>query len=56
MIGDIYTTPEELPATFYDYGGNLDFTEVRPGNTLYLPVFREGRLMVSLDLAIRDMT
>jgi len=50
MIGDIYTTPGSLPPTFYDHGGNMDFTEVRPGNTLYLPVFHEGGLLVLGDV------
>jgi amidase len=50
MIGDIYPTPAALPPTFYDHGGNMDFTEVRPGNTLHLPVFREGGLLVLGDV------
>jgi amidase len=50
MIGDIYTTPAELPAKFYDHGGNMDFTEIKPGNTLYLPVLREGGLLVLGDV------
>jgi amidase len=50
MIGDIYTTPATLPPTFDDHGGNMDFTEVRPGNTLYLPVFRAGGLLVLGDV------
>ncbi|MFQ5806051.1 MAG: acetamidase/formamidase family protein [Phycisphaerae bacterium] len=50
MVGDIYTTPAELTPTFYDHGGNMDFTEIRPGNTLYLPVFREGGLLVLGDV------
>jgi amidase len=50
MIGDIYVTPDRLPPTFYDHGGNMDFTEVRPGNTLYLPVSRDGGLLVLGDV------
>ncbi len=48
MIGDIYTTP--LKPVSYDHGGNMDFTEVRPGNTLYLPVFHKGGLLVLGDV------
>jgi amidase len=49
MIGDIYTTPLSEPE-YYDHGGNMDFTEIKPGNTLYLPVFREGGLLVLGDV------
>jgi len=49
MIGDIYTTPLSEPQ-YYDHGGNMDFTEIKPGNTLYLPVFREGGLLVLGDV------
>jgi len=48
MIGDIYTTPAS--PQYFDHGGNMDFTEVRPGNTLYLPVFYEGGLLVMGDV------
>jgi amidase len=48
MIGDIYTTPTS--SQYFDHGGNMDFTEVRPGNTLYLPVFHEGGLLVMGDV------
>jgi amidase len=48
MVGDIYTTP--LTPTYFDHGGNMDFTEVKPGNTLYLPVFHEGGLLVLGDV------
>ena len=48
MVGDIYTTP--VSPLFMDHGGNMDFTEVRPGNTLYLPVFHEGGLLVMGDV------
>ena len=52
VIGDIYTTPAKPPAECWDHdhGGNMDFTEVRPGNTLYLPVFRTGGLLVLGDV------
>jgi len=50
MVGDIYTTPPSPSPAFFDHGGNMDFTEVRPGNTLYLPVFREGGLLVLGDV------
>jgi len=50
MVGDIYTTPDPENIQFYDHGGNMDFTEVRPGNTLYLPVFHEGGLLVLGDV------
>jgi amidase len=48
MIGDIYTTPQT--PCFFDQGGNMDFTDVKPGNTLYLPVYREGGLLVLGDV------
>lgn len=54
MIGDIYTMPvTPLPPSDYeafDHGGNMDFTEIRPGNTLYLPVFHDGGLLVLGDV------
>lgn len=50
MIGDIYTTPENPDPPYFDHGGNMDCTEVRPGNTLYLPVFHEGGLLVLGDV------
>lgn len=50
MVGDIYTTPERPKDNCFDHGGNMDFTEVKPGNTLYLPVFRPGGLLVLGDV------
>ena len=50
IVGDIYTTPATLGARYNDLGGNMDFTEIRPGNTLYLPVEREGGLLVLGDV------
>jgi amidase len=49
MVGDIYTTPLDEPH-HYDHGGNMDCVEVKPGNTLYLPVLREGGLLVLGDV------
>lgn len=50
MIGDIYTTPLEAKGNYFDHGGNMDFPEVRPGNILFLPVYREGGLLVLGDV------
>jgi amidase len=50
MVGDIYTTPSTMYGSYYDHGGNMDFTEVKPGNVLYLPVFHEGGLLVLGDV------
>ncbi len=50
MIGDIYATPASAEAEYYDHGGNMDFVEVRPGNTLYLPVQHDGGLLVLGDV------
>lgn len=50
MIGDIYTVPSSPSPQYFDHGGNMDFTEVRPGNTLYLPVFHKGGLLVLGDV------
>lgn len=51
MIGDIYTTPTTPSgAHYYDCGGNMDFPEVRAGNTLYLPVQADGALLVLGDV------
>jgi len=50
MVGDIYTTPTVPDPVGVAHGGNMDFTEVRPGNTLYLPSFREGGLLVLGDV------
>ncbi|MBX7166578.1 MAG: acetamidase/formamidase family protein [Pirellulales bacterium] len=48
MLGCIGTAPEfgvptTLPAGIH--GGNLDLVEVRPGSTIYLPVFVPGGLL-----------
>jgi len=50
MVGDIYTTPLSPSPPYSDHGGNMDFTEVRPGNTLFLPVYRPGGLLVLGDV------
>ncbi len=50
VIGDIYTTPASPSPPYFDHGGNMDFTEVRQGNTLYLPVYRDGGLLVLGDV------
>ncbi len=50
MIGDIYTTPADPSPPYFDHGGNRDFTEIRPGNTLYLPVYHNGGLLVLGDV------
>lgn len=50
MVGDIYTTPLSQNPPYYDHGGNMDFTEVRPGNTLFLPVYQPGSLLVLGDV------
>jgi amidase len=50
MVGDIYTTPYSPAGNFHDHGGNMDFAEIRPGNTLYLPVFHPGGLLVLGDV------
>jgi len=49
MVGDIYTTPGD-ERQYYDHGGNMDFTEIKPGNTLFLPVYRPGGLLVLGDV------
>ena len=51
MIGDIYVTPAgHCPANPWDNGGNMDFKDVAPGNTLYLRAEREGGLLVLGDV------
>lgn len=51
MIGDIYVTPKE-PNTPnpWDNGGNMDFRDIAPGNTLYLRSELEGGLLVLGDI------
>jgi acetamidase/formamidase len=51
MVGDVYTTPAAPEdARYFDCGGNMDFPEVSPGNTLYLPVRTDGALLVLGDV------
>ena len=52
MVGTIGTAPEEPIASGYPgrHGGNFDSTVIRPGCTLYLPVFAEGALLQAGDL------
>ena len=51
MIGDIYVTPtdQNIPNP-WDNGGNMDFKDVAPGNTLYLRSELEGGLLVLGDV------
>jgi acetamidase/formamidase len=50
MVGDVYTTPPRPDAPGIECGGNVDFTEIRPGNTLHLPAYHEGGLLVLGDV------
>lgn len=50
MIGDIYVTPSDSKANPGDHGGNMDFSDVAPGNTLHLRAEREGGLLVMGDV------
>jgi amidase len=50
MIGDIYTTPATPEPAYPDHGGNMDYRGIRPGATLYLPVYHEGALLVLGDV------
>lgn len=51
MIGDIYVTPAcHCPANPWDNGGNMDFKDVAPGNTLHLRAEREGGMLVLGDV------
>ncbi|MCC6446144.1 MAG: acetamidase/formamidase family protein [Armatimonadetes bacterium] len=46
MIGDIYVTPREPVPNPWDNGGNMDFRDMAPGNTLCLKAERDGGLLV----------
>ncbi|MFO7957577.1 MAG: acetamidase/formamidase family protein [Candidatus Brocadiia bacterium] len=50
MIGDIYVLPEERCPNPWDNGGNMDYRDVRAGNTLCLRAQRDGGLLVLGDL------
>lgn len=51
MIGDIYVTPANpnIPNP-WDNGGNMDFKDIAPGNTLYLRSELKGGLLVLGDV------
>lgn len=51
MIGDIYVTPTNpnIPNP-WDNGGNMDFKDIAPGNTLYLRCELKGGLLVLGDV------
>jgi amidase len=51
MVGDIYVTPDEPPpGNPHDNGGNMDFRDVSPGNTLCLRARLPGGLLVLGDV------
>ena len=53
MVGTIGTTPAdgEIPCFCTGkHGGNMDCKQVKPGSTIYLPVFTEGALLQIGDL------
>jgi len=51
MIGDIYVTPATSPGgNPWDNGGNMDFKDIAPGNTLCLKADLEGGLLVLGDV------
>jgi amidase len=51
MIGDIYVTPSSLPpGNPWDNGGNMDFKDIAPGNTLCLRAQLPGGLLVLGDV------
>jgi len=50
MVGEAYTTPLTPHPPYLDHGGTMDFTEVRPGHTIYLPVMRDGGLLILGDV------
>jgi len=50
MIGDIYVTPAEAVPNPWDNGGNMDFKDIAPGNTLHLRAELEGGLLVLGDV------
>src|SRR5579862_6656130 len=49
MIGNIGVAPPDdqaiLSPDVGDYGGNLDYTGIKEGTTLYLPVYHQGALV-----------
>jgi amidase len=47
MIGDIYVTPDGWPGgNPWDNGGNMDFKDIAPGNSLLLKAILPGGLLV----------
>jgi amidase len=50
MIGDIYVTPSGPCNNPDDNGGNMDFKDIAPGNTLLLKAQRPGGLLVLGDV------
>jgi amidase len=50
MIGDIYVTPERSVMNPDDNGGNMDFKDIAPGNTLMLKAQLPGGLLVLGDI------
>ena len=47
MIGDIYVTPDVWPGgNPWDNGGNMDFKDIAPGNSLLLKAILPGGLLV----------
>jgi amidase len=50
MIGDIRVQPLKEIANPWDYGGNMDFKDISPGNTLMLKAELPGGLLVLGDV------
>jgi len=50
MIGDIYVTPSRRVSNPDDNGGNMDFKDIAPGNTLFLRAQLPGGLLVLGDV------
>lgn len=50
MIGDIRVQPAKEVANPWDYGGNMDFRDIAPGNTLMLKAELPGGLLVLGDV------
>ncbi len=50
MIGDIYVTPASMVLNPWDNGGNMDFKDICPGNSLCLKAEYAGGLLVLGDV------
>jgi len=50
MIGDIYVTPARQVSNPDDNGGNMDFKDIMPGNTLFFKAQLPGGLLVLGDV------